>query len=143
MATPSKTLGPKAAIRRFDIFAEYNRMKAQRDGMPADHAKGHGLWLAKVVAARKFRGAKEEPRADADGRAGAEKKGKPDKWKTLSGEAQTDRLFDKEIVARMGRPFYERVFSPAVRAEFERGASYESIRDRLRRDWKPEAMEQR
>jgi hypothetical protein len=125
---------PEAPIRRFDIFAEYNRQKARRDGMPAAQAKGHGLWIAKVVAARKFRG----PQAETDGHdRGDERKRPAGKWKTLSGEAQTDKLFDKEIVRRMGAGFYRRVFVPAIEAALEAGRSYESIRDTLRKDWKP------
>ncbi len=41
-------LRPKQAIRRFDVFAEYHRLERLRQGMPADEAKGYGLWLAKV-----------------------------------------------------------------------------------------------
>ena len=48
------TVKPKAVVRRFDIFAEYNRRKAAKEGQPAAHAKGYGLWLAKLVAARYF-----------------------------------------------------------------------------------------
>jgi len=32
---------PEKAIRRFDVFAEYNRLDALKDGRPADQAKGH------------------------------------------------------------------------------------------------------
>jgi hypothetical protein len=129
---------PQATIRRFDIFAEYNRNKAMGDGLPADQAKGYGLWLAKIVAARRFAKSKTEP----DDRAGeAHAKDKParrTKWRSLSGVPQTAKLFDKEIVGRMGSPFYRRVFAPAVRAALKRGESYESIRDSLRANWKPE-----
>jgi hypothetical protein len=38
----------------------------------------------------------------------------------------------------MGRDFYRRVFVPAITEARERGASYEAIRDSVRRDWKPE-----
>lgn len=37
----------KASIRRFDVFAEYNRQKAKQEGMPADQTKGYGLWPPK------------------------------------------------------------------------------------------------
>jgi hypothetical protein len=135
MATKTADIKPEAAIRRFDIFAEYNRLKAMKEGQPAAQAKGHGLWLAKLVAARKFR----RDAGAAPGQPGKdETPRRRTKWKSLDGTPQTDRLFDKEIVGRMGREFYRKVFSPSVKAEFERGASYESIRDRLRRDWKPE-----
>jgi len=45
---------PKQAIRRFDVFAEYHRLERIQHGILAGEAKGYGLWLAKVVAARKF-----------------------------------------------------------------------------------------
>jgi hypothetical protein len=128
---------PQAAIRRFDVFAEYNRQTARAEGMPAARAKGHGLWLAKLVAARKFRKAAGEDEQDGkpDGAEPARKRA--GKWKSLSGEPQTDKLFDKEIVARMGASFYRRVFVPAIEKARERGLSYEAIRDSIRRDWKP------
>jgi hypothetical protein len=138
-AAPRRTAraapSPKAAIRRFDIFAEYNRLEAmQKKGMKAAEAKGYGLWLAKIVASRRGR-----PAEDGDRGAGGEhRERKPGEWRTLDDKPQTDKLFDKEIVDRMGRTFYRRVFSPAIRAARQRGASYEAIRDTLRQDWKPE-----
>lgn len=126
---------PQAAIRRFDIFAEYNRQDAlQKKGMKAAEAKGYGLWLAKVVASRRGR------KAEDGGARGEHRERKPGEWRTLDDKPQTDKLFDKEIVDRMGRTFYRRVFSPAVRAARARGASYEAIRDTLRQDWKPDAQ---
>ena len=43
---------PLDRIRRFDVFAEYQKQAHHDDGMPLDKAKGYGLWVAKVVAAR-------------------------------------------------------------------------------------------
>ncbi len=45
---------PRQPIRRFDVFAESHRLERMQQGRPADEAKGYGLWLAKVVAARKL-----------------------------------------------------------------------------------------
>ena len=129
---------PDAPIRRFDVFAEYNRMQKVQEGMSGDLAKGYGLWLAKVVAARKF-GRIKAP-SDLD-RAYQEeikqKKYPPSKWRRLSGKKQTDKMFHKEIVARMGGEFYQEVFSPAIQKAFREGKSYVNIRDSIRRDWKP------
>jgi hypothetical protein len=133
--TPAEALRPEAAIRRFDIFAEYQRQQAIKKGTPADQAKGYGLWLAKLVAARRF-GRTEKPEGEEDDKK-EERRRRRAKWRSLDGKPQTDKLFDKEIVGRMGRDFYRRVFSPAIRDALARGASYESIRDSLRRDWKP------
>jgi len=102
MATQLK---PAKAIRRFDVFAEYRKLDAEADGMPEDEAKGYGLWVAKVVAARKFGRKSNEP-------AGESPPSTRGKWHVLSGEPQTDKRFDHEIVERMGRDFYTRVFAP-------------------------------
>jgi hypothetical protein len=126
---------PKANIRRFDIFAEYKRQEAIRDGQAADVAKGYGLWVAKVVAARRF--GKKKPAGET-----GESQDKPKrraKWHKLDEKPQTDKLFDKEIVARMGVTFYRQVFSPAIRKAIADGSSYEAIRDTLRAQWKPES----
>ena len=139
-------LRPKRAIRRFDVFAEYNKLKALREGRPLDEAKGHGLWLAKVVAARRFAPAAARPAPTRQVAAGEARPGQEgqaaapeahDRFRSLGDEVQTDQLFDREIVARMGADFYEQVFAPSIARHFERGESYESIRDTVRKDWKP------
>ena len=133
------TTKPKAPVRRFDVFAEYNRLKAQKDEkLSAAKARGKGLWLAKVVAARKF------GRIEEKGEADKKKKGKQPPhlnkqgWHELSGIAQTDALFQKEIVSRMGATFYRTVFAPAIRKAFVAGKSYVEIRDKIRAEWKPD-----
>jgi hypothetical protein len=45
---------PRQPIRRFEVFAEYHRLDRMQQGQPADEAKRYGLWLEKLVAARKF-----------------------------------------------------------------------------------------
>jgi hypothetical protein len=122
---------PRKRIRRFDVFAEYRKLDAQNDGKPADQAKGYGLWVAKVVASRKFRRQKTEDRSSDEVR-------RRRKWHVLSGTPQTDKLFDHEIVERMGPEFYREKFAPAIHAAHSSGQTYESIRDRLRRRWKPD-----
>jgi hypothetical protein len=131
--TRAMSVKPRQPIRRFDVFAEFRRQEEQSHGMPADQAKGYGLWIAKVVAARKFgrlRGADRPSTQELKAR-------RRRKWHVLGGERQTDKLFDHEIVERMGREFYADEFAPAIRHAREDGQSYESMRDRLRRRWKP------
>src|SRR5512141_2575384 len=131
---------PKQAIRRFDVFAEYQRVKAvEKEKMQADVAKGYGIWLAKLVAARKF--AKQRGKNASE--IGKKDKNEPEelvdnKWRTLDEEPQTDDLFDKQIIHRMGDEFYREVFSPAVREAYEAGKDYMDIRDTIRKDWKPQ-----
>jgi hypothetical protein len=129
---------PSAPVRRFDVFAEYNRLKALKEGESAAKAKGYGLWLAKVVAAQKF-GRMPKPTGEKkEGEEKEKKKERKTKWRDLSGVPQTDKLFEKEIVRRMGQTFYSRVFSPAIRKAFNEGQEYREIRDAIRKDWKPD-----
>src|SRR5579864_3957745 len=104
---------PAKRIRRFDVFAEYRKQEEQDDGMPADQAKGYGLWVAKVVAARKFGRLRPRERPSAEEARARRRR----KWHVLGKEPQTDRLFDHEIVERMGPQFYREVFAPAIRHE--------------------------
>ncbi|HEY3281816.1 MAG TPA: hypothetical protein VGN26_06035 [Armatimonadota bacterium] len=129
------SLKPRMPIRRFDVFAEYNRLEALRDGLPEDEAKGHGLWIAKVVASKKFSRKSHEMKSPSEEKKAAPAAGK---WHTLDGEEQTDALFEKEIVARMGPDFYRDVFAPTLGAAVKQGLSYKAIRDTIRAEWKPE-----
>jgi hypothetical protein len=139
--TSESTLHPKQEIRRFDVFAEYQRLNALQKGMDAPHAKGYGLWVAKVVAS----GGRKSSNANGKHAAtdGTEDHSKQDdaqreqEWHELSGKPQTDTLFDREIVSRMGKNFYRGVFAPAIAEALEQGRSYESIRDTIRKTWKP------
>jgi hypothetical protein len=128
---------PRAPVRRFDVFAEYNRLKALKEGQSAAQAKSYGLWVAKVVAAQKFG---RLPKPTGEKKEGEQKQAKPEKkkkWHELSGIPQTDKLYDKEIVNRMGKEFYKDVFAPAIHTAFEQGKTYPEIRDAIRREWKP------
>jgi hypothetical protein len=129
---------PRKAIRRFDVFAEVNRLKALAEGRPEDEAKGHGIWLAKVVAGRRFgrTGEGEGDRGSRKTGEGPDRRATPD-FRSAGGELQTDETFDEEIIQRMGGEFYGEVFAPAIRAAIEAGETYEQIRDTIRADWKP------
>ena len=136
-------LHPRLPIRRFDVFAEYNRQEALAKGVPEDEAAGYGLWVAMVVASGGGRGrspfSPSAAREHAGGAHGTDESA-PDegeKWHSLGGEPQTDALFEHEIVARMGREFYETVFLPAIAEALQQHKSYQAIRDTIRRDWKP------
>jgi len=120
------------------VFAEVNRLKALREGRPEDEAKGYGIWVAKVVAGRRY-----GQKTDGDGREKPGTKEKPEKgpadegFKAVGGELQTDETFDSEIIDRMGGRFYDETFAPAIKAAVESGKKYEDIRDTIRTDWKP------
>lgn len=132
---------PKESVRRFDVFAEYSRQEAIRDGMKPDEAKGYAIWLAKVVAARRY--GRSSSSTNTHTKDSSSKKhdatnlSHDHRWRTLDGVPQTDALFDKEIIERMGSSFYERVVVPAVKAALESGDTYVSIRDKIRQEWKP------
>jgi hypothetical protein len=131
----SKDPSPHQPIRRFDVFAEYTRQERREKGFPEDQAKGYGIWLAKVVASRRF-----GQKAAADSTTPARKREKPDEepmFRSVGAELQTDETFDHDIIERMGARFYHAVFVPAITAAREEGKSYETIRDTIRRAWKP------
>ena len=134
---------PERPIRRFDVFAEYRKQEEEEKGHPEDEAMGYGLWVAKVVASRHRRSTsdddgEQDTHGSKEEREKARRKRLVDgKWRTLSGEPQTDELFEKEIVERMGRTFYRRTFAPAIEDARKSGKSYESIRDAIRKSWKP------
>jgi hypothetical protein len=137
--TASETT-PRAAIRRFDVFAEYKRLEARRRGASEDDARGYGIWVAKVVAGRRFGHSSAAGVAGKPGASeGHERATEAAKYgpHELNGEPQTATTFEHEIVQRMGEEFYQRVFAPAIRQAFEAGERYEEIRDRVRRSWSP------
>ena len=140
-SSSTNTPHPQQAIRRFDVFAEYSRLKGLQKGLDQPHAKGYGLWVAKVVASGGGRrsGAASHPDAEDERRdRGDERESRGEQeWHELSGEPQTDRLFDREIIQRMGKDFYTMVFAPAIAESVKHGRSYESIRDTIRKGWKP------
>ena len=127
---------PRFPIRRFDVFAEYNRVKNEADGMPEDQAKGRGIWLAKVVAGRRGMPARTDGGRHEGRQDGEHPPPEEEKFYSVGGEEQTDRTFDREIVERMGRDFYAEVFRPAIAAAFKEGKRYEEIRDSIRKGWK-------
>lgn len=134
-------IGPRAPIRRFDVFAEYNRLKKRAEGAPDDVAKGFALWMAKVIAARKFGRISPEKARELLAPLKPSEAART-RFRRLGGVEQNDALFDKEIVDRMGRTFYRRVFQPAIRDAFESGKSYVKIRDTLRKEWQVEPKDQ-
>jgi hypothetical protein len=124
---------PRDQIRRFDIFAEWNRLKAREQlNLSEPNARAYGLAVAKIVAARKFHGYK--PEQVSEWRRNA-KKGQVTGawWKHLGSSAE----YDKKIIERMGKTFYKRLFQPAIRRAWREGLRYEDIRDTLRKQWNP------
>jgi hypothetical protein len=122
---------PQMQIRRFDIFAEWNRLKARaRHHMKEADARAYGLAVAKVVAARKFGGDQPEQARELKQRAHNEDTSTP-WWEHLGSTEE----YEQKIIDRMGAPFYRKVFQPAIQKAWDAGKSYEDIRDRLRKEW--------
>jgi hypothetical protein len=122
---------PRLQIRRFDIFAEWNRLKARtRHNMKADDARAYGLAVAKVVAARAQHGAAPEQTRELKRRVRQDEVDEP-WWEHLGSSEE----FEKKIVDRMGRDFYTQVFQPAIQHAWDAGRQYEDIRDTLRSEW--------
>jgi hypothetical protein len=137
MSTEPKNLTPDKPIRRFDVFAEVSRQEALRKGQSDDEASGYGIWLAKVVASRRSRGSSSDSDREPKGAAAGRKISAPPEYHTIGDELQTGEVFDHEIVERMGREFYAKVFRPAIKAALDEGQKYEQFRDTIRKDWKP------
>jgi|SRR5687767_4805886 len=136
---------PRMPIRRFDVFAEFNRLEALEKGMSEEEAAGYGLWVAKVVASGggrrtvSMKPPKEKEGKGKDEKDAEDKEAEPKgpRFRTLGDEEQTDELFDREIVRRMGEEFYREVFRPAMEDAYRQGRGYTEIRDTIRKDWKP------
>jgi hypothetical protein len=131
---------PRMPIRRFDVFAEYERLKGLKQGMDEAHAEGYGVWVAKVVASGGGRRAGAAKTASAGGHREAGERGEQPAeqgWHLLGDEPQTDETFQHDIIRRMGPDFYHRVFAPAIAESFNEGKRYEQIRDAIRKDWSP------
>jgi len=104
-------------------------------GMKLGAAKGEALWLAKTFDARK-RGHRWALRPGHTQNSpliqGRDQAGRVVGWKVLAKVPQTDRLFDQEVIDRMGRDFYYMVFSPTVRYRFlAKRETYMDMRDGL------------
>jgi hypothetical protein len=127
---------PEKAIRRFDVFAEVTRQERLAKGYAEDEAKGYGIWLAKVVASRRFGSKSSGDGPKKKGRGEDDAAGEPT-FRSVGDELQTDDTFDHEIIERMGAVFYDEVFVPAISEALARGETYEDIRDAIRKDWKP------
>jgi hypothetical protein len=122
---------PQQEIRRFDVFAEWNRLKANKQlRLSAAESRAYGLAVAKVVAARKFSSAPPSQLKDWKRRAKTDDTAEP-WWHHLGSEEE----FRRKIVERMGAAFYRTVFQPAIRQAWEEGKHYEEIRDTLRTAW--------
>ena len=122
---------PHAEIRRFDIFAEWNRLKARHSHhLPETEAQAYGLAVAKVVAGRKF--GHSRPPQESEWRRRARRDDVSEEWWRHLGSSQE---FSQKIVERMGKTFYRRVFQPALRRAWREGKKYEEIRDQLRAEW--------
>ena len=122
---------PQAEIRRFDISAEWNRLKARsKHHMSAADARAYGLAVAKIVASRKFHGTTPEQTSDMKRRARNDDVSEP-WWEHLG----SDDEFNEKIIGRMGKTFYHDVFQPAVQRAWDAEKSYEDSRDTLRADW--------
>jgi len=129
------TADPKMAIRRFDVFAEFTRQERLAKGYPEDEAKGYGIWLAKVVAARRF-GKAGESKSTAKAKSSGGNESEP-KFRSIGDQLQTDQTFDHDIIDRMGASFYDEIFVPAISAAVAEGKDYADIRDTIRKEWKP------
>ena len=133
--SPATDESPNKPVRHFDVFAEYTRQERREKGYPEDEAKGYGIWLAKVVASRRF-----GQKSPAESTKPAQQRDRTEEeptFRSMGDELQTDETFDHDIIERMGARFYAAVFVLAIAAARDEGKTYETIRDTIRRGWKP------
>lgn len=135
MTPDAEATHPRQPIRRFDVFAEYTRQERQAKGYPQDEAKGYGVWLAKVVAARRF--GKSSDAGSKTPRKKTDEHEEEPRFRSVGDELQTDETFDHDIIDRMGAGFYDDVFVPAITEARAEGKKYEEVRDAIRKEWKP------
>lgn len=100
----SEAAVPNHPIRRFDVFAEYTRQERCEKDYPEDEAKGCGIWLAKVVASRRY-----GEIGSGDG-------------KKLGKKAEREDAHEA---------------APTFRSVADELQTDETIRDTVRRGWKP------
>jgi len=124
----------KANIRRYDVFAVSEYVKNIHKGIQEDISKGDAIWLATLVAARKFSKGSHKPRTSngADAKSAKKNGVYTEKWRYLGDVLQTDKLYDQKIVERMGKEFYENEFLPAIEKEVDLGHEYKDYRDSIR-----------
>jgi hypothetical protein len=128
---PETKRAPRLQIRRFDIFAEWNRLKGRtRHKLKAADARAYGLAVAKIVAARTQHGATPEQTRELKRRARQDEVDEP-WWEHLGSSDE----FEQKIIERMGREFYTEVFQPAIQQAWNAEQDYEDIRDTLRSEW--------
>jgi hypothetical protein len=131
---PEQQPAPQMQIRRFDIFAEWNRLKGRtRKHMKEADARAYGLAVAKVVASRKLHGTEPEQAKELKRKAREDQTDEP-WWEHLGSHGE----FERKIIERMGRECYRQVFQPAIRPAWDDGQTYEDIRDKLREPWNEE-----
>ena len=126
---------PHQPIRRFDVFAEYTRQARREKGFPEDQAKGYGIWLAKVVASGRF--GQQSPSERPKPPQKRDRTEEEPAFRSVGDELQADETFDHDIIERMGARFSDEAFVPAITAARAAGKSCETIRDTIRRGWRP------
>jgi len=115
-------------IRRFDIFAIFN-MTSKENELGKKYAKGYGIWMARMVAGRKF-GAVAAPGHQV-GKGKDYSKTKVSgiqAWNMLSGKPQTDKEYEKELVKRFGEANLTKLENFVSKA-YHKGMTYNAIRD--------------
>ena len=122
-------------IRRFDIFAIFNKVSKEAE-LGDKHAKGYGIWMARMIAGKKFGASKPissnsnyHPGKENEKKNGSKKKGaKVQTWLELSGKPQTDKEYDGELLKRFGGANLI-ALETLIRKAYKKGLEYNLIRD--------------
>ena len=124
---------PQVPLRRFDVFAEWNRLLRIASAFP--HGRGSS----------RLRPGRGQSRRQPEVRQYSSAEVKQWKQQARTGEMRgawwqklgSDEEFQSKIISRMGERFYRQAFAPAIEQAWQAGKRYEDIRDTLREQWNP------
>jgi hypothetical protein len=112
----------KIKIGKWDIIAEYHRIDWEEKGYNEEESKIHGILIA-ILGYQKRTG--QTPHFfDVEERDG-------EKGKTVKQRGQEKWITSKEfnkIIDKIGKEFYESVFSPAIKNLYMKGCSYIEVK---------------
>jgi len=112
-------------VGKWDIISEYHRLEHLHEGHTEEEAKIHGIVIAIVGYQARLGKTAQKYRI--------EKKGE-EKGVSITHRTQekwiTTKEFDK-IIKKMGETYYEKVFSPAIENLYNRGYTYDQVKEEV------------
>jgi len=115
----------KIKIGKWDIISEYHRIDWIKKGHSVDEAKIHGIVIAIVGYQSKIGKMKEKyDLTEKNGENGISITHRnKEKW-------ISSKEFDK-IIKKIGKKYYDLIFSPAIQNFYNLGLSYEAVKKKV------------